>query len=1731
MSEIGSTTILEVNSAISNGANFSCSESTMEDSRMVLTITAAPAPEMTMVQGCGFFEEHGLSKRKWEEDGNGTTETEIDDPLFVTKKRRRQRTVVRVKKVNAIVKEVKKKKEVEDPHENGNHEPKDPEGKARGYQLEILREALKKNTIVYLETGCGKTLIAVLRIRALAHRLRMPAQKRIAVFLVPTVNLVRQQSCVIDCHTDLKVGEYVGHMGVDTWKPEKWHEEIASHEVLVMTPQILLDLLTHGILKLDIVEILIFDECHHATKKHPYCKIMDKYRETSIDSRPQIFGMTASPVNRKGVSSSADADKQLAALEQKLDSKVYAVKDRSELESYVPTPRTLGREYEASTFPREDYKLKLQAIAEKYQVYNGVTEEHFKDYEELGKKLQKAINKLNNALLYCLDKLGILCALKAAEILLKEDTKDIPTDPNIDVVAVLKSGKDSFLKEALDFLQSAVPEDPPPDLPEQVKAGLLTPKVKLLVDVLMNYRDVQEMRCIVFVDRVVASLVLASLINQLKCLSFLRCEYLAGINSSLDHISRKFQQTAIENFRAGQLNLLVATNVAEEGLDVQGCHSVIRFDPCTSVRSYIQSRGRARRPGSDYIVFMEKDNEKEKEDFRNIVQSELKMTEKAVDRPDGAAACIAPPTINELESFRVQSTGAVLTTDSSINFMYRYCSKLPGDKYYSPKPEFSFSQEPDGMHVCTVRLPPNSIIPEVTGPPKRIQLLAKQVACLEACKKLHAQRAITDHLLPVIEDEKFDEAETMNLGTTKNRGAGTTKQKELHNTIRTSALKGSWGDSEKGVSLHAYKLTFCSESDDDNLYRGFTFLVETELDEDVAQLKVDLALRLGRMATASFYPTGKIDLTPQQLWDAKQYQELLFNGMFSKLLTRASKALGALTTHKSLVVASVGELWDSRRMYLLLPLNRDTEPGGQAVESADLHIDWKSVTDTAAAFQKFRSIYTNIDPGTSSHISKDEYLRDYCATTTCLEPEYLQMALGVRTKLVDVVDTVVLTIHTGMIYVITKVHKKNAKAPFPELKEDKKDSEGSNFANYSDYFALKHKHPLKYPDQPLLQAKQAHRARNLLARNSVSGKGKKKLKANAEDAEPCSVEIPPELCVVLGVSTSVVRSAYLVPSVMHRLEAALAASELRRVIREETPQCPNILILRIVEALTTSRCLEEFSLEGLELLGDSFLKYAQSSYLFLEFESKHEGQLSARRCREICNAKLHALAMSKGLPGYIRDEVFDPTCWVPPGTLCPKVLLCRCDLANLWQSQTETVGGDDKKDVGKPLSTKVVKIGKSCANGHRWLCSKTISDVVEALIGAYLMEGGAAGALSFMTWAGFKVEVDEEKLVKARTQSAVDLTTITVGADLQVLESILNYSFTNRALLVEAITHASHQELKGGFCYQRLEFLGDAVLDLLITKHLFFSHPGLTPGRLTDLRSAAVNNECFARVAVKHKFNKYLRHGSGFLLKQIEEFVETYKNSADTMKNSSYGWDGVKGPKVLGDLVESIAGAILVDSGFDLDTVWKSMKPLLSPIVTPETLPLHPVRELQELCHLRDLGMVLQVIQDKKIPTVRIFVDLGLQPKLSATSSQLQKRTAQKEAAQQMLALLEARGIWHPCKVPMLGESCIRPTAPAEKEIQKSSSGGFKRKLDELQQGDSFLASPDDCPGGASVNKKERPSCTTLHEPIFLIADTAECTEVAHDNPMISCGTAILMTSEHKKRELDSESHVVEVPA
>lgn len=98
------------------------------------------------------------------------------------------------------------------------------------------------------------------------------------------------------------------------------------------------------------------------------------------------------------------------------------------------------------------------------------------------------------------------------------------------------------------------------------------------------------------------------------------------------------------------------------------------------------------------------------------------------------------------------------------------------------------------------------------------------------------------------------------------------------------------------------------------------------------------------------------------------------------------------------------------------------------------------------------------------------------------------------------------------------------------------------------------------------------------------------------------------------------------------------------------------------------------------------------------------------------------------------------------------------------------------------------------------------------------------------------------------------------------------------------------------FSLQRLEFLGDSVLDYLITLHLYNKYPGITPGLLTDLRSASVNNNCYALSAVKAGFHKHILQSSQKLYKDIKETVESFQ---ELSLEYTFGWESEKSfPKV-----------------------------------------------------------------------------------------------------------------------------------------------------------------------------------------------------------------------------------------
>lgn len=90
-----------------------------------------------------------------------------------------------------------------------------------------------------------------------------------------------------------------------------------------------------------------------------------------------------------------------------------------------------------------------------------------------------------------------------------------------------------------------------------------------------------------------------------------------------------------------------------------------------------------------------------------------------------------------------------LVTAYAPNMTY-YCLHAL-NRYYSPKPKFDFSCSGGMSYACTLTLPPSAPFQTLVGPICKSTLLAKQLVCLEACKKLHQLGALDDHLLPLVE--------------------------------------------------------------------------------------------------------------------------------------------------------------------------------------------------------------------------------------------------------------------------------------------------------------------------------------------------------------------------------------------------------------------------------------------------------------------------------------------------------------------------------------------------------------------------------------------------------------------------------------------------------------------------------------------------------------------------------------------------------------------------------------------------------------------------------------------------------------------------------------------------------------------------------------------------------------------------------------------------------------------
>ncbi|KAE9462638.1 hypothetical protein C3L33_05455, partial [Rhododendron williamsianum] len=649
---------------------------------------------------------------------------------------------------------------------------KDPRKIARKYQMDLCKKALGENVIVYLETGCGKTHIAVLLMYEMRNLIKKP-QKNICVFLAPTVALVEQQAKVIEDSTDFKVGMYCGS-SKRLKRHHEWEKEMEKYEVF--------------------------------------------YKNT-VAKLPRVFGMTASPKFGKGNAVCIESHVSFTyfvalrlsyyyfrcfhrSLEILLHAKVYSVEDKEELEQF------------ACRIQRGDGSERHELMEAELNGGDDVLRKRY----------------LN----------------EAASVFACDGIKD---------------GIEADLSSM-----------------EVLKEPLFSRKLLLLIEILSKFRILEAilLLMLIFSRTLLYSLVL-------------------GVHSGLKSMSRKNMNIILEKFRSGELNLLVATKVGEEGLDIQTCCLVIRFDLPETVASFIQSRGRARMPVSEYAFLVDRGNEREMNLIQSFQKDEDKMNVEIASRTSDA-----PSVDLEERTYKVASTGATISSGYSISLLHHYCSKLPHDEYYNPKPEFSsFDDFPQ---------------PSTES--------AKKDACLEACKALHELGSLTDFLLPDQDDgnEEFeDDSDSDSFDGEASRG-------ELHEMLVPAALKEPWTELENFVCLQYYFVKF-SPHPADRLYKTFGLFVKAALPSEAEEMVLDLFLARGRSVKVELVKSGVMKFDNDEIVQAQNFQEMSLKAILDR-----SQLIPEFVS-----LASNGfSDSSSSTFYLLLPVIRHENENTMAV-------DWKLV--------------------------------------------------------------------------------------------------------------------------------------------------------------------------------------------------------------------------------------------------------------------------------------------------------------------------------------------------------------------------------------------------------------------------------------------------------------------------------------------------------------------------------------------------------------------------------------------------------------------------------------------------------------------------------------------------------------------------------------------------------------------------------------------------------------------
>ncbi len=471
--------------------------------------------------------------------------------------------------------------------------------KPRKYQQEIYENCKNQNCLVVLPTGIGKTLIALML--TINRQKAIPGTK--ALFLAPTRPLTEQHLEYFQKH----LPELFAHMELFTGKihAEKRKQLWERADIIFSTPQCISNDLKKDLYNLSEVSLLIEDECHRCLKNYAYTYVAKTYHEQS--QNPRVLGLTASPGTNKQTITKIAQNLGIKAIELR-------TRDSKDVKEYLQELEfnNIKLEYpkefkEVSDLIRKIYERKVQELKNRKLLFKPANKITLLELQ--GELIARARNGKKNFNYFA----GITAcaqAIKLAHLIELLETQTLHTSinyiKNLFEQASQKKSKASIqISRNPDFNKAFI------KIQELISKNIEHPKLLELIFLIEeSIKKNPKNKTIVFSqyrDTVTKICKELNKIPNINAKVFVGQAKKTNKKGEISGLNQKQQQKIMNEFKQGDINIIGATSIAEEGLDIPEVNSVIFYEPIPSAIRSIQRRGRtARLMKGELIILLTK---------------------------------------------------------------------------------------------------------------------------------------------------------------------------------------------------------------------------------------------------------------------------------------------------------------------------------------------------------------------------------------------------------------------------------------------------------------------------------------------------------------------------------------------------------------------------------------------------------------------------------------------------------------------------------------------------------------------------------------------------------------------------------------------------------------------------------------------------------------------------------------------------------------------------------------------------------------------------------------------------------------------------------------------------------------------------------------------------------------------------------------------------------------------